>query len=95
MATTYMDTDKVSSIADGVQTAGEVLNAVNMALEAAIMMLKLTAFVGMFGNMAMARFLEQIQPRVEKLAKKCEEMSGDLNTAVSLHRQGEERGDSI
>jgi hypothetical protein len=92
---TFMDKDAVRNIASGFETASEVLNAVAAALEAAMMTLKVTAYVGLVGGAALERYIANIKPKVEKLAKTCEEMSNDLRQAVSLREQAEAAGDSV
>jgi hypothetical protein len=57
----YMDTDAVQHIADGFETAADVLGAVNTALEAAMQLLRMTAFVGLVGGLALERYIASIQ----------------------------------
>ncbi len=95
MATTYMDTSTMNDVANGFDTTGDVLRAVALALEAAIMILKATAFVGLFGNVALARYLSNIKPKVEQLGDKCNEMGEDIKQAIANHQQASEAGDSI
>lgn len=92
---TYMDKDAVRSIAQGFDTASDTLKAVAMALEAAMTILRVTAFVGLVGGAALERYLANIKPRVDKLAATCEEMAEDLRQAVALREQAEQAGDSV
>lgn len=95
MATTFMDTDAVRKMAGGFDDMSQVLKAVSMALEAAMMILKTVAFVGFVGAIAVERYLANIKPKVDKLAAKCGEMGQDLNQAVALHEQAQNVGNSI
>lgn len=88
----YMDVPAVQSMADGFRGAGEVLNGVSTALEAAIMILKVTAFIGLVGGFAVEHFLSQIQPKVKVLAEKCDELNMDLIGAIVSYRDGDDSG---
>jgi hypothetical protein len=88
----YMDIDGVTKMAEQFNHFGDVLDAVNKALEAAIMILKVTAFVGLVGGLAIEHYLEQIQPNVKKLSDKCKEMHLDLIGAIVSYRDGDDTG---
>jgi hypothetical protein len=92
MADVSMDFDVVSQMADGFQTAAETLHAVDRSLEMAIALLQASAFLGMVGNLALARYLEGIQPNVTRLSATCEEMSQDLIGAIAALRDGDYSG---
>ena len=62
----YMDVPQVQKIADSFGKFGDTLKKVAKGLEAAIIILKASAFVGLVGNLAVASYLERIKPRVEK-----------------------------
>jgi len=87
----YMDTDAVRNMAKTFDTIGDVLDGVNKAMQALSTALKTTAFVGLVGGLAVAAYIDRIRPQVEKIAKKCEELSKDLNASVAAY----ERGDAI
>jgi hypothetical protein len=95
MGTTFMDYDAVRGISNGFDDAAQVLDAINKALEAAMMTLKMTAFVGLVGGFAVQAFIEQLQPRVEFLARECQEYAEKLNTAIQTAQQAEQAGDSL
>ena len=61
-----------------------VFNAVDKALLAAITTLEVTAFMGLVGGTAIARYLESIQPHIQKIAAKCEELAGDLADVIGI-----------
>jgi hypothetical protein len=90
-----MDTDAVRKMAGVFDDMSNVLKAVSMALEAAMMILKVSAFVGLVGGIAVERYLANIKPKVDKLGAKCAEMNQDLNKAAALHEQSSQTGDSI
>jgi hypothetical protein len=92
MAEVSMDYEAVEAMADGFATAAEVLEAVSAALEVAIGILKATAFIGLFGNLALAAYLENIKPNVDRLAETCDELHFDLLGAVSSLRDGDMTG---
>lgn len=89
MADFTMDYDAVEDMASGFSTANDVLEAISTALQAAIAILKATAFLGMIGNAALAFYLEGIKPNVDRLAATTEELSQDLRNAVAIVRDGD------
>lgn len=92
MAEVSMDYDAVQTMSDGFGTASETLQGVSQALEVAITILKATAFLGLVGNLAMARYLEGIKPNVDRLSATCEELSMDLIGAIVSLRDGDQSG---
>jgi hypothetical protein len=92
MAEVSMDYEAVEAMADGFSNAAEVLEAVSSALEVAIGILKATAFFGLVGNLALAAYLENIKPNVDRLAETCDELHYDLLGAVSSLRDGDMTG---
>ncbi|MEQ8672802.1 MAG: type VII secretion target [Aggregatilineales bacterium] len=84
-----IDYDAVEAMAQGFDTSADVMKSVANALEIAINILKISALLGNIGAAAMARYLEGIKPNLERLAATCEEMSGDLNSAVAYYRDGD------
>lgn len=88
----YMDTDAVRSMAKSFGTIGEVLQAVNKALEALSNVLKATAFIGLVGGYAVAMFIDQMRPQIEEMAEKCEELNKDLDASVDAYERGDELG---
>jgi hypothetical protein len=95
MATTFMDTDKMKNVATGFDTVGSVLNVVSMALEAAIMALKAASFISLGATAWMERYLSNIKPKVDTLAKKCDEIGEDINKSIQLHIAASEAGNSL
>jgi len=92
MAEVSMDYAVVESMAEGFRGAAESLQAVNRALETAAAILRASAFVGMVGNLALAEYLDNIQPNVARLAATCDELNSDLLGAVASLRDGDLSG---
>lgn len=92
MAEVSMDYDAVQRMSDGFRTASDTLEAVSRALEVAIGILKATAFFGLVGNLALANYLENIKPNVDRLAATCQELSMDLMGAIVSLRDGDYSG---
>ncbi len=92
MAEVSMDYDVVEAMADGFNNAAEVLEGVSNALEVAISILKATAFLGLIGNAALAAYLENIKPNVDRLAATCDELHFDLLGAIASLRDGDLSG---
>lgn len=88
----YMEVARVQKMADSFGTFGQILKDVAKGLEAAITILKVTAFVGMIGNWAVASWLERIKPRVEKMSQKMFELQGDVKGAIDHYTTGDLTG---
>lgn len=92
MAEVSIDYAVVESMAEGFRGAAETLHSVNSALETAAAILRASAFVGMVGNLALAQYLDNIQPNVARLAATCEELDSDLMGAIASLRDGDLSG---
>ena len=90
-----METDKMKNGATGFDTVGSVLNVVSMALEAAIMALKAASFISLGATAWMERYLSNIKPKVDTLAKKCDEIGTDISKSIELHIAASEAGNSL
>jgi hypothetical protein len=88
----YMDIPQVQKMAEAFGDFGEVLQGVSKALEMAINVLRVTAFVGLVGGIAVERYLSIIKPRVEKMAQKMIELQDDLHGAINHYQTGDESG---
>jgi hypothetical protein len=91
----YMDVDAVSAFANTFDQIADVLKAVDTGLNAAIMTLKTTAFIGLVGGLAFAAYLEQIEPVVKKLANTCQELVGAVRSAVQAYVTGDTDGSRL
>jgi len=78
-----MDTTKVQQMAQELAAIKLVLIAVDIALTALINMLKIEAFIGLFGATAVAQYLQAIQPKVRDAATQ----AGNLSDFATQHRQ--------
>ena len=88
----YMDIPQVQRMAQSFGTFGEVLQQVGKALEAAIWVLRITAFVGDVGDFAIAQWLSDYKPIVDGLAQKMLELRGDIESAINNYQTGDITG---
>ncbi len=92
MADVSMDYEVVGKMADIFKTSSDVLKVVSKALEIASSILKASAMFGMVGNLALAYYLDNIKSKVDPLADKCGELSGDCKGAIMALRDGDFSG---
>ncbi len=85
-----MNYQAVGAMADALQTAGVSLLVMDTALEAAIALLRASAFVGAVGNELMAQYLEGIRPHVQRVSATCLELHDGLQAAIRAMRAGDE-----
>lgn len=78
----YMEVSAVTQISKTVNTVGQVLKTVAKVLEVLSTTLKATAFIGLVGGAAVANYIDQFRPQIEKMAEKCIEITKDINTAI-------------
>ena len=88
----FMDVARVNEFSNRFQTFGETLKTVASGLEAAINVLDATAFIGLVGGTALARYLETFQPVIEQLSEKCLEISTDLVQSATAFENGDAEG---
>ena len=88
----YMDTEAVRGMAKSFGSIGDVLQAVNKAMQTLSNVLKATAFVGLVGGYAVAQYIDSIRPQIEDIAEKCEELDKDLAASVVAYENGDELG---
>lgn len=90
MADTVMDYEVVQKYADNFQTLSENFKRVSKVLQAAILILRASAFMGSFGSEALARYLSGIKPNIDRLAATTSEMGGDLARAVAERKEADD-----
>lgn len=88
----YMDIPQVQKMSEQFGTFGEILSNISKVLEMTIRVLQVTAFVGLVGGAAVERYLSIVQPRVQKMAEKMQELQSDLQGAVKHYETGDESG---
>lgn len=88
----YMDVPAVRGMAKSFGNISTILQAVVKALEALIMTLKTTAFIGLVGGQSLICFLEMIKPHIEQIAEKCTELNSDLDASVDAYERGDQLG---
>lgn len=81
-----MDYERVESIAKGFEEAGNILKTIDTALQALLMILRTTAFIGLVGGIAVERYISGIQPIVKELSQYCLDDSQDLRQAIANHQ---------
>lgn len=87
----YMAPDRVRMISRAFTGFSTILKAVNTTLEAQMMILKASAFCGLVGAAAVERHIAAIQPEVERLAAKCQELGEDVENSVKKWEQATNR----
>lgn len=87
-----MDYAVIGDVSKGFGTARDVLKTVGKVLEVLIGILRATAFLSFGTSEALARYLENIKNKVNKLADVCNEFSGDLARAIGDHKKGDIQG---
>lgn len=88
----YMDIPAVQNIAKTFGDISEVLKTVSKVLEALVLTLKTTAFIGLVGGYAVAQFIETIKPHIDELAEKCAELMKDVNASIAAYERGDAQG---
>ncbi len=88
----YMDIPQVESMAKRFKSFGETLDLVAKMMEAAVSMLKATAWLSLGATYAAAQYIERIQKAVKKAADKMRELGDDLNSAIKSYRDGDNSG---
>jgi hypothetical protein len=73
----HMDPAKVRAMGQTLETISSILKAVSTVLEVQMMILKTTAFIGLVGGLVVERYIAQIKPKVDELAKFTAELSQD------------------
>ena len=73
----HMDPAKVRAMGQSLETMSNILKVVSTVLEVQMTILKTTAFIGLVGGLAVERYLAQIKPKIDDLAKQTAELSQD------------------
>lgn len=85
-----MDREKVRAAADGLDGLAGSFRAVNTALEALLVILRTTAFIGMVGGAAVERYIANLKPHIESLAKLFEKHANILRQAEKTYAENVE-----
>jgi len=88
----YMEIPAVQQMAKTFEQLGEILEAVSKVLDGLSMTLKVTAFMGLVGGLAVAFFIDRINPQLKDLAEKCQELSEDVEASVTAYENGDATG---
>ena len=87
-----MEIPAVKNLGKRFEQMGDVLKQTSNALQVAITVLKASAFVGMFSNMALAHYLESLKPQIDNYAARCVEMAADLIKSAEAFERGDAQG---
>lgn len=88
----FMDVLRVKGMATQFNEMNDRLEQTSQTIQAAITLLKASAFIGMIGNQALASYLEQLKPQIDNYAKKCGEISKDLTKSAEAYERGDAAG---
>lgn len=88
----FMNVAAVKNMAAKFTDMNDKLEQASKSLQAAITVLKATAFIGMGGTAAYAAYLEKLKPQIDQYAARCEEMSQDLIKSAEAYERGDQQG---
>jgi len=88
----FMDIPRVEQMAKSFDTFGTILEGVSKALLAISIAMKATAWISFGATAAAAAYADRIRPNVDKAAKKMQELSGDITSAIKAYRDGDTSG---
>lgn len=91
-AQTFMSVPQVHTLANTFNATGDVLDAVEKALEAAIAALHAAAFLSFGGTELMAQWLENIRPHVQRVAKMSHHIHDAVQSAIKFVQTGDTDG---
>ncbi len=90
-----MDYSVIGNVSKGFDTASQTLTVVGKTLDAAVQILRASAFLSMGTTLALAQYLSNIEDKVNNLANICENrFSIPLSNAIGDHRRGDVQGKS-
>ena len=88
----YMDVPAVRGLAKNFGTISDVLKTVSKVLEALMLILNTTAFIGNVGGAAVADYIDRVKPHIDRIAAKCEELMQDINLSATAYENGDMAG---
>lgn len=84
----YMDTEAIRTTADRLSEMSERIRVIDQQIEAAHMVVRTTAFVGMVGGRAVEDYLSRTKPELEDLSSRYDELSEDLKQTLEMWLTG-------
>lgn len=87
-----MDYSVIADVSRGFASARGILKNVSKVLSALVKILVGSAFLSFGTNLALARYLRNVNNKIKHLANVCGEFSGDLAQAIEDHKRGEVKG---
>jgi hypothetical protein len=88
----YMDIPEVKGISKKFSSLSQILVNISKVLEFIANTLKNTAFIGLVGGAVLLHIIESIKPKIDEMARKCEEISKDVMDAVLAFERGDQAG---
>ena len=88
----HMEPAKVRAMGQALETMSSILKVVSTVLEVQMTILKTTAFIGMVGGLAVERYLAQIKPKIDELAKQTAELSQDAILSAADWEKAQQSG---
>jgi len=88
----HMDPAKVRAMGQSLETMSNILKVVSTVLEVQMTILKTTAFIGLVGGLAVERYLAQIKPKIDEMAKMTAELSQDAILSAQDWEKAQQSG---
>jgi len=88
----HMEPAKVRAMGQALETMSSILKVVSTVLEVQMTILKTTAFIGLVGGLAVERYLAQIKPKIDELAKQTAELSQDAILSAADWEKAQQSG---
>lgn len=86
-----MDYEAVERVAKGFKDSGVLLQGIDKAIDALLLMLRTTSFVGLISAAMLESYTNSVQTELNKLVDIFNEMSGDLSKTVQATRERDEQ----
>lgn len=82
-----MDYEKVEGAAKLFNETTKVLKGIDAALQALLIILRTTAFIGVIGGYAWERYIANMQPPINKMSELSDKYAQQLRNADEKHKQ--------
>lgn len=88
----FMDAPAVQNMAKTLGQVSQVLANVSKVLDMLSNTLKATAFIGLVGGMVVAQFIDAVNPFIQEMSEKCQELNEDVVKSVEAYMKGDAQG---
>jgi len=88
----FMDIPLVEKMSKTFIKFGEILEAVDKALKAASVALKVSAMFSLGATQAAVAYVDRIEPKVKKAKEEMYTLAGDIDGAIRAYRDGDHQG---